>query len=128
MSISVNLTRLVVSNKLPPAPVAAPLPAPPKMITGSAPSTIVSLSPAAVQIAKATVGGDGTDTIHLAGVAADWKVGGAALAATSKPATLNYGSATSLTLTNTKTKAVLTVTSIEKYDFFNDIKLSSMHA
>ena len=75
-------------------------------------------------------GGDGSDVVYLAGVAADWKVGDAALSATPKtgPGTLNYGSATSLTLTNSKTNAVLTVTQIEKYAFFNDVKLSTLHA
>jgi len=72
-------------------------------------------------------GGNGTDTIHLAGVAADWTLGDVALGATTKPATLNYGSATSLTLTNKKTKAVLTVKNIEKYAFFNDITQPSIH-
>jgi hypothetical protein len=67
-------------------------------------------------------GGDGADTVYLTGAAADWKIGTKALAGTK--GSFSYGSDASLTLTNAKTNAQVTVRQIEAYAFYNDLTLS----
>ena len=70
-------------------------------------------------------GGAGTDTVYLTGSAADWALNGSVL--TGKSGTLD-ASAASLTLSNKKTSAVLTLKAIEAYAFYNDATLSTLHA